>query len=115
MTKGNDTLKIPGQTRDRKRQKNNGNNHNRVRLIIGLGPYTHLSTAVAWREKKSKHFVLNKYFCLVLGLHKSKISKKSNEPLGRKPNYKLFHYKARVQPVSKITTIAIRNRCWMYK
>ena len=39
MTKGNDTLKVPGQTRDRKRQKNNGNNHNRVRLIIGLKPY----------------------------------------------------------------------------
>ena len=39
MTKGNDTLKIPGQTRDRKRQKNNGNSDNRVRLIIELEPY----------------------------------------------------------------------------
>ena len=34
---------------------------------------THLSTAVAWREKKFKHFVFNKYFCLVLGVLKSKI------------------------------------------
>jgi hypothetical protein len=28
----------------------------------------------------------------------------------RKSDFKLFHYKARVQPVSKITTIATRNR-----
>ena len=74
---------------------------------------SHLSTAVAWREKKFKHFVLNKYFCLTLGVLKSKISKKPNEPLGRKLNFKLFHYKAMEQPVSKITTIAARNRCWM--
>ena len=67
--------------------------------------------AVAWREKKYKHFVFYKYFCLVLGLLKSRISKKSIEGLGRKPNFKLFHYKTRVQPVSKITTIATRNRC----
>ena len=33
----------------------------------------HLSTAVAWREKKFQHFVFNKYFCLVLGVLKSKI------------------------------------------
>ena len=72
---------------------------------------THLSTAVAWRKKKCKHFVFYKYFCLVLGLLKSRISKKSNEGLERKPDFKLFHYKARVQPVSKITTIATRNRC----
>ena len=72
---------------------------------------SHLSTAVAWREKKSKHFVFYKYFCLVLGLLKSRISKKSFEGLVRKPDFKLFHYKARVQPVSKITTIATRNRC----
>ena len=73
--------------------------------------HTHLSTAVAWREKKFKHFVFNKYFCLVLGVLKSKISKKSNEGLGRKLDFKLFHYKSRVQRVSKITTIAARNRC----
>ena len=36
MTKGNDTLKIPGKTTDKNRQKNNGNNGNRVRLIIEL-------------------------------------------------------------------------------
>ena len=72
---------------------------------------THLSTALAWREKKSKHFVFNKYFSLVLGVLKSKISKKSNEGLGRKLDFKLFHYKDRVQPVGKITTIATRNRC----
>ena len=40
--------------------------------------YSHLSTAVAWREKKFKHFVFNKYFSLVLGVLKSKISKKIN-------------------------------------
>ena len=56
---------------------------------------THLSTVVAWREKKFKHFVF-----------KSRISKKQFEPFLRKLNFKLFHYKARVQPVSKITTIA---------
>ena len=44
---------------------------------------SHLSTAVAWREKKFKHFVFYKYFCLVLGLLKSRISKKSNEGLER--------------------------------
>ena len=72
---------------------------------------SHLSTAVAWREKKFKHFVFNNYFCLVLGVLKSKISKKSLEGFLRKLDLKLFHYKARVQPVSKITTIATRNRC----
>ena len=71
----------------------------------------HLSTAVAWREKKFKHFVFNKYFCLALGVLKSKISKNSNEGLGRKLDFKLFHYMARIQPVSKITTITTRNRC----
>ena len=47
----------------------------------GCVPFTwaaHLSTAVAWREKKSKHFVFNKYFSLVLGLLKSRISEKIN-------------------------------------
>ena len=38
----------------------------------------HLSTAVAWREKKCKHFVFNKYFSLVLELLKSRISEKNN-------------------------------------
>ena len=73
----------------------------------------HLSTAVAWREKKFKHFVFNKYFSLVLGVLKSKISKKSVDSFLRKLDLKLFHYKAMVQPVRKITTIATRNRCWM--
>ena len=63
--------------------------------------YTHLSTAVAWREKKFQHFVFNKYFCLVLGELKSKISKKFGEGFLRKLDFKLFHYKAMVQPVSK--------------
>ena len=76
-------------------------------------PGAHLSTAVAQREKKFQHFVFNKYFSLVLGVLKSKIKKKSFEPLLRKLDFKLFHYKARVQPVSKITTIATRNRCWI--
>jgi hypothetical protein len=37
----------------------------------------HLSTDVAWREKKFKHFVFYKYFSLVLGLLKSRISEKT--------------------------------------
>ena len=53
-----------------------------------------LSTAVAWSEKKSKHFVFNKYFSLVLGVLKSKVSKKSFESLLRKLDFNLFHYKA---------------------
>ena len=85
----------------------------RGRYSRGHQQSSHLSTAVAWREKKFKHFVFNKYFCLVLGVLKSKISKKSFESLLRKLDFKLFHYKAMVQPVSKITTIATRNRCWM--
>ena len=72
---------------------------------------SHLSTAVAWREKKYKHFVFYKYFSLVLGLLKSKISEKINQLLLNKLDFKLFHYKARVQLVRKITTIATRNRC----
>ena len=71
----------------------------------------HLSTAIAWREKKCKHFVFNKYFSLVLGLLKSRISEKNNQLLLNKLDFKLFHYKARVQPVSKITTVATRNKC----
>ena len=34
MIKSNDTSKIPGQTRDKERQKNNGNSGIRVRIII---------------------------------------------------------------------------------
>ena len=72
---------------------------------------SHLSTAVAWREKKRKHFVFNKFFFLVLGVLKSRISEKVNQLLLNKLDFKLFHCKARVQPVHKITTIATRNRC----
>ena len=36
MSKSNDTLKIPGQTRDKKRQENNGNSGIRVRIVIVL-------------------------------------------------------------------------------
>ena len=36
MIKSNDTLKIPGQTRHKKRQENNGNSGIRVRIIIVL-------------------------------------------------------------------------------
>ena len=72
---------------------------------------SHLSTAVAWREKKFKHFVFYKCFSLILGLLKSRISKKSLELLLRKSDFNLFHYKVRVQPVSKLTPIAARNRC----
>ena len=74
---------------------------------------SHLSTAVAWREKKFKHFVFSKYFCLVLGLLNSRISEKTIEALLNKVDFKLFHYKARVQSITKITTIATRNRCNM--
>ena len=62
-------------------------------------------------RKKFKHFVFYKYFSLVLGLLKSRISEKTIKPFLNKPDFKLFHYKARVQLVSKITTIANRNRC----
>ena len=71
----------------------------------------HLSTAVVWREKICKHLVFYKYFFLVLGLLKSRISEKTIEGLLNKLDFKLFRYKARVQPVHKITTIATRNRC----
>jgi hypothetical protein len=54
---------------------------------------------------------VNKYFSLVLGLLKSRISEKINQGFLNKLDFKLFHYKARVQPVRKITTIATRNRC----
>ena len=57
----------------------------------------HLSSAVAWREKKSKHFVFNQYFSLGLGVLKSKISKKSFEGFLRKLDFKLFHYKTTLQ------------------
>ena len=53
---------------------------------------SHLSTAVAWIEKTCKHFVIYKYFCLVLGLLKSRISRIFFEGLGRKLDFKLFHY-----------------------
>ena len=62
-------------------------------------------------RKKVQAFWLLPKFSLVLGLLKSRISKNSFEGFLRKLNFKLFHYKARVQPVGKITTIAIRNRC----
>ena len=75
--------------------------------------FSHLSTAVDWREKMFKHFVFYKYFSLVLGLLKYRISEKINQALLRKPDFRLFHYKTRVQLVSKITTIATRNRCYM--
>ena len=73
------TFPIYGMTsvnwKERTRQ-NLGN----VSNFIELFTTSQLSTAVAWKEKKSKHFVFNKYFCLVLGLLKSKISKKSLKP-----------------------------------
>ena len=78
---------------------------NSIKKVYFRHTYTHLSTAVAWREKKGKPF------SLVLGLLKSRISEKTIEGLLNKPDFKLFHYKARVQLVSKITTIANRNRC----
>ena len=75
--------------------------------------WSHLSTAVARRKKKSKHFVFNKYFSLVLGVLKSKISKISFDPLLRKLDFNLFHNKARKQPVSKSTPTGSRILCWI--
>ena len=75
----------------------------------GLHTYLH-STAVAWREKICQHFVFYRYFSLVLALLKSRISEKTIKTLLNKLDFKLFHYKARVQPVNKITTVATRNR-----
>ena len=49
--------------------------------------------------------------CLILGLLKSRILEKINQLLLRKSDFKLFHYKARVQLVRKITSIATRNKC----
>ena len=47
----------------------------KINKYLSEGPAeAHLSTAVAWREKKCKHFVFNKYFSLVLGVLKSKKS-----------------------------------------
>ena len=75
------------------------NNFN-PQIYCSYANISHLYAAVAWREKNFKHFVFAKYFCLVLGLLKSRISKKSIEGLLRKSYFKPFHYKARVQPVS---------------
>jgi hypothetical protein len=50
---------------------------------------THLGTDVVWREKIYNNLVFYKYFCLGLGLPRSRISKKSVEDHGRKPNFKL--------------------------
>ena len=41
-------------------------------------------------RKKFKHNVFYKYFCLGLGLLKSRILEKCLEPLGEKPDFKLF-------------------------
>ena len=77
----------------------NGSLDDNLMVVVSVvrQQFPHLSTAVARRKKKFKHFVFNKYFSLVLGVLKSKISKKSFEPLLRKLDFKLFHYKARVQ------------------
>ena len=76
--------------------------------------YSLLGTPIYSRSlerKKVPAFWLLPKFSLILGLLKSRISKNSFELLLRKLDFKLFHYKARVQPVSKITTMATRNRC----
>ena len=86
-------------------------NLNEIDALFHQINQTHLSTAVAWGEIFFKHLVFYKHFCLVLGLLKSRISEKTNELLLNKLNFMLFNYKARVQPVCKITTIASRNRC----
>ena len=79
--------------------------HNPACLPIIIRYYNpaHLCTAVAWREKILQAFCLLQIFSLILALLKSRILNKLD--------FKLFHYEARVQPVSKITTIATRNRC----
>ena len=47
--------------------------HSTFVILITRGQLvcTHLSTAVAWREKKSNYFVFYKYFFLVLGLYQA--------------------------------------------
>ena len=84
----------------------------RVEWPMAILPLTPIYSR-SLERKKFKHFVFYKYFSLVLGLLKSRIAEKVNQGLLRKPDFKLFHYKTRVQPVSKITTIATRNRCYM--
>ena len=76
----------------------------------------HCSTPIysrSLKRKKVQAFWLLPKFFLILGLLKSRISEKVNQSLLNKLDFKLFHYKARVQPVSKISTIATRNSCWM--
>ena len=53
------------------------------------------------RKKNLQAFCLLQIF-LSVGLLKSRISKKSFKPLGRKLDFKHFHYKARVQQVTKL-------------
>ena len=67
----------------------------------------HLCTAVAWREKVYKHFVFFKYFCLVLGLLKSRISEKTIKPILNKPNFKLFHG---ISKFSQCSTMKLNKR-----
>ena len=70
----------------------------------------HLSTSVAWRVKMFKHFFFYKYFCLVLGLLKSRVSKKNpSRALGENSILSIFT----IRLVSKITAINTRNRCSM--
>ena len=78
-----------------------------------LGDMYHTYLQPQLEEKKVQAFWLLPKFFLILGLLKSRISEKVNQSLLNKLDFKLFHYKARVQPVSKITTIATRNGCWM--
>ena len=48
------------------------------------------------KRKKVQAFWLLPKFSLILGLPKSRISEKTIKPLLNKPNFKFFHYKARV-------------------
>ena len=75
----------------------------KIHLEVQNNP--HLSTAVAWREKSPSILSLRNIFCRVLGVLKSKISKKFGEGFLRKLDFMLFHYKAMIQPVSKITSL----------
>ena len=59
--------------------------------VILIGLPSHLSTvgliySCSLERKKVQAICLLKYFCLLLGLLESRISEKTNEGLGRKPN-----------------------------
>jgi inorganic pyrophosphatase/exopolyphosphatase len=64
---------------------------------------SHLSTFYSRSLERKK---LQAFCLLQIFFSGTRISEKTIEPLLNNLDFKLFHYKARVQPVSKINTIA---------